>query len=375
MNGGLRDRRFRIRFSRRLGGMALDTSGLTRPVSKDDLKTFGESFGTRFPDAHVRRGVMGAVAVIAVSAVFVFVGTLQLRTPGPGLVFLFVGATALVFAIVQMFRRPGRRAQAKLDRFARDNGMSFHPGVLAPQLPGMLFGIGRERGSSDLVRAWDPRFIEYGNYGYTTGSGKNRTRHSWGYIAMQLDTPLPNIVLDARANNGLFGSNLPVSLARGQRLSLEGDFDEHFSLYCPEGYEADALYLFTPDVMARFVDVSGSLDVEIVDDWIFFYSTRDIVTLQPDQWERLIALTDAMSDKIDRWGRWRDERLGVAHPAVRIPSDPLASLATDPVSAASPGRAPRGVAHAGRRLRRGPAWGAIVFIAVAIVIQIFIQTR
>ncbi|HLT67611.1 MAG TPA: hypothetical protein VKZ73_07035, partial [Microbacterium sp.] len=77
--------------------MALDTSGLTRPVSKDELRTFSAGFGTRFPDAHETRGVVGAVAVIAVSAVFVLVGIVQLRTPGPGLVFLFVGATALVF--------------------------------------------------------------------------------------------------------------------------------------------------------------------------------------------------------------------------------------------------------------------------------------
>ncbi|GAA3753253.1 hypothetical protein GCM10022240_02810 [Microbacterium kribbense] len=41
-------------------------------------------------------------------------------------------------------------------------------------------------------------------------------------------------MLDSAAGNGVFGSNLPVSLARSQRLGLEGDFDKHFALYRPQ---------------------------------------------------------------------------------------------------------------------------------------------
>src|ERR1044071_8257923 len=161
----------------------------------------------------------------------------------------------------------------------------------------MIFGLGRSRQSTDLIRGtrprfvefgtyqdtvhsrrWTgrvrgtrPRFVEFGNYQYTVQSGKNSTTYRWGYVAVKLDVPLPNIVLDALGNNG-FGSNLPASFQRAQRLSLEGDLDQHFTLYCPEGYEQDALYLFTPDIMARFIDHAAELDVEIVDDWMFLYA-------------------------------------------------------------------------------------------------------
>ena len=121
--------------------------------------------------------------------------------------------------------------------------------------------------------------------------------------------PLPHIVLDATSNNGLFGSNLPSTFARSQRLSLEGDFDRYFSMYCPEGYETDALYLFTPDIMARFIDNAAALDVEIVDDWLFLYTKRDAVTLDPASWAWMFGAVAATLDKLAQWERWRDDRL------------------------------------------------------------------
>src|SRR5699024_2518292 len=95
-----------------------------------------------------------------------------------------------------------RVARYRLDAFARANGMSYEARVSDPRLPGMLFGLGRSREATDLVRGTVPRFVEFANYRYTTGSGKNSTTHHWGYVAVKLDVPLPNIVLDAKGNNG-----------------------------------------------------------------------------------------------------------------------------------------------------------------------------
>src|SRR5690606_561171 len=165
-----------------------------------------------------------------------------------------------------------------------------------------------------LLRGYEPRFVEFGNYQYTTGSGKNRSVHRWGYVAVKLDVPLPNIVLDALGNNTL-GTNLPASFARDQRLSLEGDFDDYFTLYCPQGYEADALYLFTPDIMARFIDHAAQLDVEIVDDWMFLYMQRPASTTDAATWAWLFGAVGALMTKFDQWARWRDDRLREAQAA------------------------------------------------------------
>jgi hypothetical protein len=181
-----------------------------------------------------------------------------------------VGVVAvLATALVRMFgaRTGAVVAPRPLRAGQRDD---LVPSVSNPPLPGMVFGIGHGRIASDWSAARG-RASSSSATMYRTGSGKNESTHRWGYVAVKLSTPLPNIVLDAVGNNGLFGS-LPAALDGSQRLSLEGDFDRTFTLYCPSGYEADALYLFTPDIMARFVDHAAALDVEIVDDWLFLYT-------------------------------------------------------------------------------------------------------
>jgi hypothetical protein len=247
--------------------------------------------------------------------------------------------------------------------------LSYEPRVMAPALPGMIFRIGGARKSTDLLRGSTPRFVEFGNYQYTVRSGKNSTTYRWGYVAVKLDAPLPNIVLDAKGNNS-FGSNLPASFQKSQRLSLEGNFDDYFTLYCPAGYEQDALYLFTPDIMARFIDNAAELDVEIVDDWLFLYTKRKASTLDPATWAWLFGAVGALITKFDQWARWRDERLLLDNPG--LPSQPQPDVATQaPLPFAAPVGVlvpPPGVAQQGRRLKRSYQW---LPIAVTVLIAAF----
>ena len=292
------------------------------------------------------------------------------------------GMIALVVTFVVRSTRTASTRWYRLDRFARANGMSYVPALASPQLPGMIFSIGGSRRATDLVRGDRPRFVEFANYSYETGSGKERTTHRWGYVALKLDTPLPNIVLDATGNNGLLGgSNLPVSFDKDQRLRLEGDFDQHFALYCPTGYERDALYLFTPDIMARFIDNAAALDVEIVDDWLFLYAKRDFSTLDPATWEWLFSVVGALLDKFGQWSRWRDERLAEAAASAPAAAAQPTAAGAEPQASALPFAPPSGmltpppgVAQQGRRLQRRVPWGAFVVVGLVIVVWVLIQT-
>ncbi|GAA4773661.1 hypothetical protein [Microbacterium gilvum] len=360
---------------------SFDARALTEPVDRAAVKRFAQEIDTRYPRSTgatvafvaaiafaVVIGIM--IVVIGGGAVLLAVATgLSAGDGGPGLVgflpLLFFGGVAAVVVVgVVVSSRRMKERRWRLDRFARANGMAYIPTHADPPLPGMVFGIGGSRRSDDIVRGTTPRFVEFGNYQYTTGSGKNRSTHRWGYVAIRLDAPLPHIVLDALGNNTVFGSNLPVGFRTDQRLSLEGDFDEHFALYCPEGYEADALYLFTPDVMARFLDNVGRLDVEIVDDWMFLYTRRQVSTLDPATWQWMFSVVGALIGKLDQWGRWRDERLA-ASPAGWAPGSPAAGPLPFSVPAAT--APPRGVASEGRRLRRRFSWLGLVFLVLAVV--------
>ncbi|WP_242864508.1 hypothetical protein [Microbacterium testaceum] len=342
------------------GTPPFDPGPLTEPVDRADVRAFTADLRRR--GALRTRWVSGLVlTLIGVGIVlFAFPSLLALtftlnsgrNTVNPVSIFFvlfLVAVIALVVVlIVRAFRGKAER-RFRLDRFARANGLEWRGDVDDPHLPGMIFSEGHTREASDVVSGYRPRFVEVANYRYKTGSGKSETTHKWGYVALRLDTPLPHIVLDAVGNNGLFGaSNLPITFTRGQRLGLEGDFDTHFALYCPEGYERDALYLFTPDVMARFVDNAAALDVEIVDDWLFLYARRDLSTLDPRTWEWLFTTVAAIEEKVAQWARWRDERLPAAPSSVGA----AAPLLTPP---------PAGVAPQGRRLKRGVSWVAVAF--------------
>lgn len=290
---------------------------------------------------------------------------------GIGMLIAAIVATACIGGIVTLTMIAMRRARAerelasyRLAGFAAANSMEYFARLDAPPLPGMIYTHGSGRMSTDIVRGTVPRFVEFGNYQYTTSNGRNSTTHRWGYVAIKLDVPLPHIVLDALSDNTL-GSDVAAGFSSDQRLSLEGDFDRYFSLFCPSGYEADALYLFTPDVMARFVDNLAQLNVEVVDNWMFFYTRRPASTLDPATWSWLFGAVSAMMTKLDQWARWRDDRLrAMAQPvAAMTPGAASALPFAAPTILVTP--PPPGVAPPGQRLRTRSPW-LIVAIVLAL---------
>jgi hypothetical protein len=326
--------------------------------------------------------ILSVFATTAVSMIVTFAAVAAgtggfggLLAAGAMILPLAIPFVVIVLVVVGLIRGAGGQAERwyRFDRFARANGMTYEPRFQNPGLPGMIFGRGGERASTDLVRGDRPRFVEFANYSYTTGSGKDKTTHRWGYVAVKLDVPLPNIVLDAKGNDALFGSNLPASFDPAQRLSLEGDFDRYFTLYCPKGYETDALYLFTPDIMARFIDHAAALDVEIVDDWLFLYAKRDFSTTDPATWAWLFSVVGALLDKLAQWARWRDERLMDAAPVAPVNAGVPASTALPFAPPALALRPPPGVAHGGRRLTQRVPWAAIIVIGVFVAFWLLMQ--
>ena len=334
----------------------IDYTALTAPVTKAEVKAFRESARAR-PGYSGTSGVVAVIVAVAVLAIFAFVvlsfvgGVVTYLATGPdsgvspiGLIFPAVFIVVFVIiavAIARSLLRGGAWERwMRLDRFASANGLVFSPTGVDPQYPGAIFQLGRSRTAVDHLQSASGRFLDYGNYRYVTGSGKNQTTHNWGFLALQLDRALPNMVLDSKANNGLFGgSNLPATFSKDQILHLEGDFDNYFTLYCPKEYERDALYVFTPDLMALLIDNASPFDVEIVDKWMFVYSSAVLDLRQPAVHQRLLGIVDTVGAKtLTQTDRYTDERVG--NPAANV------------------------VAPQGQRLKRGLSVGAIILVVV-----------
>ena len=339
----------------------IDYTPLFVPVSREEiaqyraattrLATLGSAEQVRTIITWVFGGVIALTTVITVRVPMLFsLGALASGSGDAVDVALVLPAVAIVAVAAILGVQALQRSRSvweqrlRMTRFADANGFVYEPRNAGPSYPGAIFGLGSSRTVSDHFRTTEGRFIDFGSYTYVTGSGKNRTTHRWGFLAMQLDRALPHMVLDSRVNNGLFGSTtLPTTFRRDQVLSLEGDFDRYFTLYCPREYERDALYVFTPDLMALAIDEAAPFDLEIVDQWLFVYSTTPFPLADAATYQRLLRLVSTVGAKaLSQTDRYVDERIG----------EFSANL----------------VAPRGRRLERGFPWGVV---AVGAVIAVF----
>jgi len=229
-----------------------------------------------------------------------------------GLILVFVvaisipagGGIALVVWIVRTIRRgdpaPGL---VRVTRFARRNGLRFDLEADDPSYPGLGFSLKRVT-LEDRFTPVDGGFPDYGTA--ARHEGKNG-RWRWTYLVLKLERSVPNMVL--RAKRGPRITEQGAGIDAEQRFALEGDFNETFTLYCPAEYERDALYIFTPDLMALLMDEAAPFDVELVDGWMIFHC-RHLDLRDPDVHERMARIAALVGEKaIDQTERYADFRV------------------------------------------------------------------
>ncbi len=232
-----------------------------------------------------------------------------------------------------------------LSRMAERNGVELTLDEKDPDLNGMYFQAGYDRKIIEQIYIPEDG-IAIGVHQYTTGSGKNRQTHMVGFARCTVTRVLPHMVLDNTKNNVWKISNLPVQFDRDQKLSLEGDFNNYFTLYAPEEYERDALYIFTPDVMAAFVDSGYTIDAEIIDNNLYLYCENSPRLTNEKFLNTLYGLIQSIGDKLERQSDYyKDERVE--------------------------SRAANIVAPAGKRLKTSYSLITLLVIGSFIFIQIF----
>jgi hypothetical protein len=213
----------------------------------------------------------------------------------------------------------------RLPRFAADNGWHFSASDPEPTYPGSLFAYGSRRTAVDHIRSTTGRYFDFGEFRYVISGGESDLIKSWGFVAIHLGRPLPHIVVEATLP-GFPGWKLPFPFNRSQVLSLEGDFDQHFTLFCPAGYERDALYIFAPDLMSLLVDSTGGSHVEIIDGWFFVYVPKSFVGYSAEDYQRLLSIIELVGAKaLRQTGNYVDHRtivagggLAVSAPGLRL---------------------------------------------------------
>lgn len=240
--------------------MNLDYSSLQQAITPTDILQLKQ---WKKHQKNSRLNVSGTLVSIIVGTLLMVIVVSSAAQHMPPLLAVAIGGGIAVVATGSMllFQRHQLRKEAVLYRFATANALLLSLDAAPTDHHGVIFTQGHSQRISAAYTAADGTQI--GNYHYTTGSGKNRRDHHWKFVRIKLVRRLPHMVLDAKSNN-FFGklSNLPAGF-HGQALSLEGNFDNYFTLYAPKEYERDALYVFTPDVMATVIDLGSAYDMEV----------------------------------------------------------------------------------------------------------------
>lgn len=224
-------------------------------------------------------------------------------------------AIMLIVAIISVIRWIIKSDNIiRLARFAEENNLNYLPVSVYPNENGMIFRAGSGNASYDILSSKSGNFFEIGNHEYIVGSSDHERHIHMGYIKIRLNRRLPHMVLDSKKNNAkIFGisiTNLPVSFKKDQVLELEGDFNSSFTLYAPREYERDALCIFSPDLMALFIDALGNFDAEIVDDNLFIYSQKPFELLSRPIMEHLFNIIDVVGKKtISQTNSYEDEKV------------------------------------------------------------------
>lgn len=303
--------------------MPYNYSALTTKITPQMIKTYQESIGKQ-RSAKVVWGLVVSLYAVAAATVFVFITSLfvALVTANPNavvmdafVVIIIAGTIVIIAEIIRQLYKQRWQRIVMIAQFAADNGFTYQPRIEGLQQPGMIFDIGHTRITSDVLSGTihDVPF-QSANYSYTIGSGKSSQTYTYGYVQIQLERKLPHIVLDSIKNNATFlgmeTSSLPIQFNKEQAMKLEGNFNEYFRLYAPTGYERDALYVFTPDLMALFIDTTAKYDAEIVDDRLFIYSPVLIQYQTQSFMEDIFKIIEIIGDKtIDRTDRYVDQRV------------------------------------------------------------------
>lgn len=329
----------------------IDYSPLREPLTPADIAEYKQKFEqpentlvTRITWA-VIFGILGFIS-IAISNV---IGTASSASAGVIAGLIFFGLTsAFAWFGFRQINKMSTEQHARSYKFALRNGAVYTPssGYIESQT-GMIFDNGDQGPLTDIFQLKVGHVpVEIGNYMYSTGSGKNRREYTYGYMRVTLQRHLPHMVLDSKANNlTAFGITLSNGLSdnfkKDQVLSLEGDFNNYFTLYCPKQYEKDALYVFTPDLMALLVDEAASFDVEIVDNDMYVYQKQHFPVNDEATFRRLVQIAEVVGGKADdRTDYYADERVGDRTQDV--------------------------VAVPGKRLKQNISW--ITFVAIALYI-------
>ncbi len=288
----------------------LDVHALTDQIDRSSVSAHArrlqEELGIRAGVSPFGVGCAMAIAVLLGVPTAVLFGLLAFDQGFGWAIAAAVVLLATVSLCVWMLRsasRYNRKApelRYRLERFADDNQLEYTPSLAEPAHRGLLFARGRERVADDLIR-WPGERLEVANYRYVTlGYRGARSVWEWGYATAPLDRPAPALLLDGKRNRGLFEDGIASAFDARTPTRLDVPDGGRFELWAWQRDVDAARALCDGALLSQLA--RHSVDLEIVDDRIFLYSTRPLSTSVPETWAWIVETTGMIQDGVASLG-------------------------------------------------------------------------
>lgn len=285
---------------------------LTLRMALQELKYSGAAFKIGFVTLLLVAFVPLVIFVLVASQVVTNLGALA---------FIVMLSAGGLWGLRDLYRELNEIATAR--QFAVANQMQFARDISSTNYPGTPFRV--RVYVPYTMRSVGERFIEFGQLRPDWQSRRSNSSRTQTFMRFKLPMSLPHIVLRSRRSE----TNVLDGVGDSVKLKLEGQFGDMFDLYVPKGYERDALYIFTPDVMERFIDATPNFDCEIIGDELYFYSSQKITLLYPQNLSKLIAIFNHVMEKFARQSsKYRDDRIEVTGQSatMKLRTSPVATV-------------------------------------------------
>lgn len=244
----------------------------------------------------------------------------------------------------------------KLFNFSRINNLELLVDNGEKAYPGVLFSEGGAGYIQESLMLSATQ--EIGHYRYVNINQYATVSYVWSYVRIKLALDLPHLIFAPHHSEtdfsagGAFSdsSGINVRQSKNQKVKLEGDFNNYFTLYAPDGYEVDVRYLITPDVMAVLVDYGSEYNIEVVDDSIVFFTAKPINFQYELELKKAITNVDKVAREFIEQSRlYKDYRT-------------TSGLQEKPENAQ---KKPSTISQEGRRLKsKNSAWVALIVVGI-----------
>ncbi|OGL32997.1 hypothetical protein A3F64_03065 [Candidatus Saccharibacteria bacterium RIFCSPHIGHO2_12_FULL_42_8] len=186
--------------------------------------------------------------------------------------------------------KTGESIDQSIVDFAKSKNFSYEPGriLISNSEPGSLYRYEKALDfyeSNIFIGETNGYSMKISDLHYKLSYLKTGNDYTYQVRIARVELPqkLSNIVIDCTVESGIInlqtnlgvpdpnGSVLPITFDPSQKMELEGSFHDYFDVYAPVDVSSDVQAILTPDVMEFLVNTAALCDIEIVDNYVYFY--------------------------------------------------------------------------------------------------------